>query len=302
MNDTEPLEGKAALVTGSTSGIGRAIAQMFAARGASVVVTGRDAERGADVVATIRSAGGIGHFVAADLRNEDEVCRLVEAAAQQLGHLDVLVNNAAPTGTGADDYVTELRTEDLELAIRIGLYAPLWCAKYAVPHMLRAGRGSIVSISSTAAIRGFHRRPAYSAAKAGLDALTRVLAVDYGRRGIRANSITVGWVRSSAIVKQALSDPAIGAAVHRLLLTPQIGEVDDIANVALFLASDASRYVNGSCIAAEGGTTSWLDFGGDTLEASVDGLTERRAARIGEQGARSRSAPVPRGVAFEAGP
>jgi NAD(P)-dependent dehydrogenase (short-subunit alcohol dehydrogenase family) len=270
------LAGKAALVTGSTSGIGRGIAVILAAHGASVMVTGRNAERGNKVVATIHGSGGRAEFHPADLRSEEEVRGLVDATAAAFGRVDVLVNNAAPTGTGADDRVTELRAEDLELTIRVGLYAPFWCCKYAIPHMVRAGGGSIVNISSTASIRGFHRRPAYSAAKAGLDALTRVLAVDYGSRGIRANSITVGWVRSSDLVEKALHDRAIKSAVDGLLLTPAIGEVDDIAHVALFLASDASRYVTGSCVTADGGITSWLDFGRDTLEVSVDGIAERR--------------------------
>jgi NAD(P)-dependent dehydrogenase (short-subunit alcohol dehydrogenase family) len=279
VSTTTQLAGKAALVTGSTSGIGVTIASVFAAQGASVAVTGRNVERGQRVVEAIRETGGTAEFLAADLANEEQVRDLVDTAAKRLGHLDVLVNNAAPTGTGADDYVHQLRTEDLELTMRVGLYAPLWCAKYAVPHMLRGGGGSIVNISSTAAIRGLHRRPAYSASKAGLDALTRVMAVDYGLNNIRTNSITVGWIRSSDIVKKALEDPSIKAAVHRLLLTPQVGETEDIANVAAFLASDASRYINGSCVATEGGVTSWLDYGRDTLEASVEGLAETRAAR-----------------------
>jgi NAD(P)-dependent dehydrogenase (short-subunit alcohol dehydrogenase family) len=273
------LRGKAALVTGSTSGIGREIAATLAAHGASVMVTGRSTERGSEVVGAIRGSGGHAEFCPADLRSETEVRSLIDAAAAAFGRLDVLVNNAAPTGTGADDRVAELRTEDLELTIQVGLYAPFWCCKYALPHMLLSGGGSIVNISSTASIRGFHRRPAYSAAKAGLDALTRVLAVDYGKRGIRANSVTVGWVRSSELVEKALRDPQISAAVGRLLLTPAVGAVDDIANVALFLASDASRYVTGSSVAADGGMTSWLNFGRDTVEVSVDGLTERRASQ-----------------------
>src|SRR4051794_32103797 len=141
------MDGERALVTGSTAGIGRAVAEAFATQGASVIVTGRDAERGDAVVRGIAAAGGKAHFLVADLHDEAECTALVDAAAARLGGLTVLVNNAAG-GDAPDASVADITTEAWEAIIRVDLTAPMWCARASIPHMRRAGHGAIVNISS----------------------------------------------------------------------------------------------------------------------------------------------------------
>ena len=167
------LAGENALVTGSTAGIGRAIAIEFARQGANVVVTGRDVERGAAVVATIEAAGGRAAFCAADLADEAACADLVAHAIAALGGVSVLVNNAAGGGH-ADARVGDLATDAWEAILRVDLSAPFWLCRAALPHMERNGRGAIVNISSRQAERASPGFAAYIAAKGGLNALDAV--------------------------------------------------------------------------------------------------------------------------------
>jgi len=170
------MAGERALVTGSTAGIGRAIAAAFAAAGAAVVVTGRDSGRGNTVVQEITAAGGTAFFLPADLHDEHACTGLVDGAADRLGGLTVLVNNAAG-GDAPDAPVADITTEAWDAILRVDLTAPMWCARAAIPHLRAAGHGAIVNISSRQGERASPGLAAYVAAKAGLNGLTRAIAV-----------------------------------------------------------------------------------------------------------------------------
>jgi NAD(P)-dependent dehydrogenase (short-subunit alcohol dehydrogenase family) len=219
------LAGEKALVTGSTSGIGRAIAVEFAREGAVVVVTGRDGPRGDAVVAEITGGGGTATFVPADLGDERAATSLVDTAAEHMHGLTVLVNNAAG-GDGPDGPVGDLTTAAWDAILRVDLTAPMWCARAAVPHMRRAGHGSIVNISSRQAEQASRGLAAYVAAKAGLNGLTRAIAVDYAEDGIRCNTISPGYVLNDR--RDADITPERRARFEGMHLT-RLGAAADVA-------------------------------------------------------------------------
>ena len=245
------LAGARALVTGSTSGIGRAIAQRFAQEGAAVCVTGRDRARGDAVVSEITGAGGTACFVAAELRDEDACDALVAAAADALGGLTVLVNNAAGGDTG-DGPIGTMTTEAWNAILTVNLTAPMWLTRAALTHMLAAGEGSIVNISTRQAERASRNLAAYVASKGGLNALTRAVAVDYADRGIRCNTISPGYVLNDR--RDADIDPDRLARYQGMHLT-RLGVADDIAYAAVYLASAESGFVTGLNLQVDGGSS-----------------------------------------------
>jgi NAD(P)-dependent dehydrogenase (short-subunit alcohol dehydrogenase family) len=252
------LEGKVALVTGSTRGIGRATAVRFAAEGASLVVTGRSQDDGRAVEQEIRDAGGEAVYVPTDLAKEDDVVAAVDAAIDRYGRLTTLVNNAAPTelmGPGRlDRRVTELTNEGWDSIMLVGLKAIMWMCKYAIPRMIEAGNGAIVNISSAASILGTPGLDTYTALKGALNTLTRSIAVEYAPDNIRCNCIVSGMVLTSEGAFKMMDDPVIGGATKAMHLT-RLGLPEDIANAALFLASDEAAFVTGALLPVDGGVT-----------------------------------------------
>lgn len=246
------LDGEIALVTGSTAGIGRAIAFAFAAEGARVVVTGRDAERGDTVTGTIREHGGDATFLRAELSEETACVGLVRAAVEQYGGLTVLVNNAVAGTAGRDSPVSEIETAAWEAILRVNLHAPMWLCRTAIPHMIGAGHGAILNISSRAAERASPGLAAYIASKAALNALTRSIAVDYGKHGVRANTISPGFVlndrRDAAITDEQR------ARYERMHLT-RLGVAGDVAQAAVYLASREAEFVTGVNLPVDGGSS-----------------------------------------------
>jgi NAD(P)-dependent dehydrogenase (short-subunit alcohol dehydrogenase family) len=243
------LEGKVALVSGSTRGIGRTIAEMFAKEGAKVAVTGRTVDRGEKVVANIRDAGGDAEFFRLDINEEDSVRGVVEATVERFGKLDTLINNAAPTDVVSTTMkpLVDYTTAEWEGIIRATLTGNVfWSCKYAVPHISAAGGGSIVNISSAQAVIGLTGFSAYGAAKGAINALTPTLAVENAPHNIRVNTIVVGRVISHK------ADTGVGIGAGHLT---RLGIPSDIAYAALWLASDEAAFVTGSLVTADGGFT-----------------------------------------------
>jgi NAD(P)-dependent dehydrogenase (short-subunit alcohol dehydrogenase family) len=246
------LVGERALVTGSTSGIGRAIAVEFAREGALVVVHGRDADRGRAVVDEARSTGGQAHFVAVDLAGPGAAAALVAEAATRLGGLTVLVNNAVGVSAGRDSAVAEMSTEYWDLALRINLTAPMELCRAALPHMRAAGHGSIVNVSSRQAERPSAGMAAYCASKGGLNALTRALAVDYGAENIRANTLSPGYVVNDRRDADMTDDRRTRYEAMHLT---RLGNARDCAFAAVYLASRESEFLTGTNLQLDGGSS-----------------------------------------------
>ncbi|HEX5094608.1 MAG TPA: SDR family oxidoreductase, partial [Acidimicrobiia bacterium] len=227
------------------------IALRFAQEGAAVVVTGRDAGRGAATVDAITAAGGTAHFVAADLHDEAECQRLVDETVTRLGGCTVLVNNAA-SGDATDGAVAALTTEAWESILRVDLTAPFWLCRAAIPAMQRAGHGAIVNISSRQGERASPGFAAYIAAKGGLNALTRSIAVDYAREDIRCNTISPGYVLNE---RRDADITAERRARYEGMHLTRLGTAADVASAAVYLAGAESGFLTGINLQLDGGSS-----------------------------------------------
>ena len=250
------MAGELALVTGATSGIGRAIAIEFAAEGARVVIHGRDQTRGQEVVDAATAAGsgtgGTAVFVAAELSGETACEQLIADTASALGGLTVLVNNAVGVSAGRDSTVGEMSTAYWEDALRVNLTAPMILCRAALPHMLDAGHGAIINVSSRQAERPSAGLAAYAASKGGLNALTRVLAMEYASHNIRANTLSPGFIVNTR--RDADMTPERRARVAGMHLT-RLGEARDAAYAAVYLASSESEFLTGINLQLDGGSS-----------------------------------------------
>lgn len=248
------LEGKVAIVAGAAwGGIGAATAYRFACEGAKVVVnTRRRAEKLAETVARITEAGGEAASVMGDVADESTWKELVKTALERFGKITTLVHNAAHSYTKP---AIEFTQEEWNYSLAVTLGGPWLGAKYCIPQMIKAGGGSIVYISTVNATITNPGFGLYGAAKGGLNALTRSLALDYGRKGIRANAIAPGQVVGERGEEHLATDPLEEQACRDCYPIGRYGKPEDIANVALFLASDESAFVTGIVLTADGGLT-----------------------------------------------
>jgi NAD(P)-dependent dehydrogenase (short-subunit alcohol dehydrogenase family) len=248
------LAGKVAIVTGAASGIGRATALRLAQEGASVVVADVNGPGAAAVAKEIEAAGGAAIGQPADVSDEASVVAMIDAAVKRFGGLDVLHNNAAavdPALMSRDGDVADLAIEVLDRTLAVNLRGPMLGCKHAIPRMLERGGGAIVNTSSASALVGDPVRTAYGISKAGLDSLTRYVATQYGKRGIRCNSIAPGVVATPALAANV--PPEMIAIYERSHLTPRLGRPEDIAAVVAFLASDDAAFVTGQTLSVDGG-------------------------------------------------
>ncbi len=242
------LEGKKALVTGGTSGIGREVAKQLAALGAEVVISGRDAARGAETVAEIEAAGGVARFVAADLADFEAIGALAEST----GEIDILVNNA---GIFSFDPTPDETRGNFEAMFDVNVRAPYFLTAALAPKMAGRGGGAIVNVSTMVAELGMAGSSAYAATKAALASLTRTWASEFASFGVRANAVTVGPTQTGGT--SAMSEDELGF-VTGLTKLGRTADPAEIAEAIVFLASPRASYITGANVAVDGGATAVL--------------------------------------------
>ncbi|RJQ20338.1 glucose 1-dehydrogenase [Candidatus Woesearchaeota archaeon] len=251
------LRGKTAIITGAGSGIGKAIAELFAREGAAVVIAAHN-DNGKSVADAINKNGGKALFLKTDVTSAASVKRTVELTIKTYKRIDILVNNAGIMPQGTVELMSE---KDWDLVIDTNLKSIFLTGKYAVPSLRKTGKAAIINIASEWGLTGGQGVAAYCASKGGVINLTRAMALDHARMGIRVNCICPGPIKTKMLTnfftKQELGIIATMVPLGR------IGTPEEIANVALFLASDASSYVTGSIISADGGDSAGFYDAGD---------------------------------------
>ncbi|MEA5387975.1 3-oxoacyl-ACP reductase family protein [Haloarculaceae archaeon H-GB11] len=256
------LEGRAAIVTGGSSGIGRAIALAFAREGADVAVgdvreTPKDVGESASTAERVRELGGEAVFCETDITDPEQVTDLVDAAVDAFGGLDVLVNNA---GISRDGTVHETSEDDWNDIVDVNLSGAYRCAKTAMPHLLESDHGRVINVASQMGFVGMPESAAYCATKGGMVNLTRQMAVDYSGEGVTVNGICPGPIKTSMSRDGSADDPKAWyedeeelAHYEEQVLTPKIGEPEDVGRAAVFIASDGARFMTGHNLVIDGG-------------------------------------------------
>ena len=238
-----------ALITGGTSGIGRAVANKLATLGIQVLVVGRNVERGEKTVAEIRAAGGKADFIPADLRDASSARDVAKKAIEiGKGHVDILINNAGIFPFGPTDKTAE---EDFDRVYSVNVKAPFFLVAELAPEMVKRGKGAIVNVSTMVADFGMSGMSLYGSTKAAINLLTRSWAAEYGRSGVRVNAVSPGPTRTegTAVMGESLDQLAAQAPAGRP------GTVDEIADAIVFLATDNSSFIHGANLAVDGGRT-----------------------------------------------
>jgi NAD(P)-dependent dehydrogenase (short-subunit alcohol dehydrogenase family) len=253
------LRDKVAIVTGGASGIGRVSAATMAREGAKVVVADRNGDGAVAVAEEIRASGGAAVGCRADIAEEDDVRAMVQRAVDEFGALHVLHNNAALTDASAhakDITVVDLTVDTWDRSMAVNARGAMLACKHAVPHMIAAGGGSIINTASNQALAGDLSQAAYGAAKGAVVTLTMSVATAFGKQGVRCNCISPGAIRTPSLLAACPPEFLDELAKHNLV--DRIGEPEDIANLALFLASDESSFITGLTIRCDGGQLAHL--------------------------------------------
>jgi len=245
------LKGETALVTGSSGGgLGADIARLFAREGAAVVVTGRSADRGAKLAESLLEEGHQAVFVQADLTKREDCARLVSEGVARLGSLSILVNCAVSLRQSEDGPVGTVSDEIWDEAFLTNSTAAMWLCQEVVPLMVAAGRGSIVNVTSRTALRGTPNLAAYTASKSALEGLTRAIAMDYSRQGVRCNSVAPGYITGKERIGEL--SPEVRAKFEAMHLT-RMPTTQDVAHAVLFLASEEAGAITGVSLPVDGG-------------------------------------------------
>ncbi|NLW69972.1 MAG: SDR family oxidoreductase [Eubacteriaceae bacterium] len=247
------VEGKVAIVTGSTSGLGRAEAVMLAREGAKVAVTGRNDERGAEVVEEIRAFGGVAEYWRVDVSKEEECIKLIKEVVEKFGKLDILVNNAGITGP--DVPTDKVEEADWDNMFNINVKSVLFMTKHAIPEFRKNGKGSIVNTSSVSGLIGDRELTPYHATKACVKMMTQKDAIEYAPENIRVNCVCPGTVMTPLVKGLLADDPHYLDNDIKRYPCGYFGEPDDVAYGVLFLASDEGRFVTGHALVIDGGYT-----------------------------------------------
>lgn len=250
------LKDKVAVITGGASGIGASGTRVFSQEGAKVVMLDINEEVGKALEKELVSKGQSAWFIKTDISNEEAVKNAFDKIKEKYGKIDVLYNNASVFLGGRDTQIDELESNIWDRVLSINLNGLYYCSKYAI-QMMKTGGGAIINTASSAAVVGVPGCAAYSATKGATVALTRSMAVDYGKYNIRTNCIAPAAIATEMVKESNLNDPAFDNDFFLKQITPlrRWGSPDDVANLACFLASDEGAYINGVIISCDGGIT-----------------------------------------------
>ena len=249
------LEGRVCIVTGSTAGIGRATAERFAAEGCSVVVSGRRQELGEEIAGSICERGQRAIFIRCDVGVDEEMNDLITFTVEKFGGLDILVNNAAAVDEGHSFNAEKLAPDSWDHQLRVNVRSVYYLSRLAIPHLRSRGGGAIINVSSVGSQVAWENAAAYLTSKGAVNQLTRSMAIDFQPDEIRVNAVLPGWIRTEVEEKRLAENPAAIDEVLAVKSIRRLGEPSEIAAAVLFLASDDSSYVTGTCLVADGGWT-----------------------------------------------
>ena len=247
------LSGKVAVVTGGNGGIGLGMARGLAAAGAKIMIAARNDEKSRAAVADIETRGGAAAFVSVDVTEEKSVAAMVAATVERFGRLDILVNNS---GINRRGMAQDLAVADWHTVLDTNLTGAFLCARAAYPHMKQAGGGKIINIGSMMSIFGSGVLPAYAASKGGIVQLTKSLACGWAKDNIQANAVLPGWIDTDLTRGARQYNPALNDYVLGRTPAKRWGMIDDMAGIAVFLASPASDFITGAAIPVDGGYSS----------------------------------------------
>jgi NAD(P)-dependent dehydrogenase (short-subunit alcohol dehydrogenase family) len=247
------LANKVALITGAGSGMGKSAALIFAVEGAKVAAVDVAEDQVKETVAEIVKKGGKAIAIRADVSKSEDVRRMVEDTVAQFGGLNIMYNNAGIEGES--NFISNMTEDQFDRVIAINLRGVFLGMKYALPHLIKAGGGSIINQASIAGMVAVRGGAAYSASKAGVIALTRVAALEYGRYNIRVNAICPGAIETPMAQRIRQGQPPNPKAIQRISVLGRMAEPEEIAKVALFLASDDSSFATGAPFVIDGGWT-----------------------------------------------
>ena len=246
------LAGKVAIITGAGQGQGAAVAKQFAQEGARLILADRQAEGAKSVAADIGKEGGTALPVTADITVAEQVATMVETARREFGALHILYNNAGIYLTHEDAPAADLAEPVFDQILEVNLKGTYLCCHHAIPLLLESGNGVIINIGSAASYAGDPLAHAYAASKGALLSFTRSIATHYGPRGLRANVICPGFV-DTPMTGDQLGDPEILERIVQSTMLRRVGKVEDVANMATFMASDEASFITGAIFVVDGG-------------------------------------------------